>query len=210
MDVGRALTSEQVKAATPALQIQVYRGSVPVWQIEADLVFGVAPPAGAWWLVVFDTSDQLSAVCRGETAGEELPNAKAFAGTDEKLGLSWTINASDELLGMLADPEIDLTVFIQPSVRTGALGGVAIANFIHPGYFETAPATQFARANGPVLSLLQGGYVDEDDVAADLDWHHLPASDIRGRAANRARTANHREPRRMSRDLWRKSKPDFR
>ena len=47
--------------------------------------------------------------------------AKCFAGTDLKYGYTWSLTASHELLEMLADPNINLTVLVQTADTAGTL-----------------------------------------------------------------------------------------
>lgn len=69
---------------------------------------------GSWWLGIFDDSDVPGALGYHDVTNEGLPLGKVFAGTDIKYEANWTVALSHELLEMLADPEIDLTVFAQP------------------------------------------------------------------------------------------------
>lgn len=50
-----------------------------------------------------------------------MPLGKVFAGTDLKYGYTWSVTASHELLEMLADPNINLTVLLQNSETAGTL-----------------------------------------------------------------------------------------
>jgi hypothetical protein len=108
------LSDEEVQSVVPALQTQVHRDFGPIWGIDADLSFvpkGTQPPAGSWWLVVLDDSDQAGALGYHDVTNDGLPIGKIFAKTDMKYGANWTITLSHELLEMLGDPEINLTVF---------------------------------------------------------------------------------------------------
>ena len=92
---------------------------------------------------------------------------KVFAGTDLKYGYTWSVTASHELLEMLADPNINLTVLVQSSDTAGKLyayevcdtceadengyeiDGVLLSDFVFPSWFEdfrTEP-TQFDQTN---------------------------------------------------------------
>src|SRR6266581_3514657 len=82
-----------------------------------------------------------------------LPLGKVFAGSDMKLGYNWTVTASHELLEMLADPDINLTAFVQDSDTSGILyayetadaceadeygykiDGVLVSDFVFPSWF---------------------------------------------------------------------------
>ena len=109
------LSDDEVKAAVPALQKQVSRDFAPAWGIDADLTFvakGHKPSKTTWWLIILDNSDQAGALGYHDVTSEGLPIGKVFAGSDMQYGYNWTVTASHELLEMLGDPEINLTVFV--------------------------------------------------------------------------------------------------
>jgi hypothetical protein len=119
INASTTLTDAEVQAVVPALQVQVHNDFAPAWGIDADLSFvgtGGQPAPGAWWLAIMDNSDQQDALGYHETTNEGLPMGKVFAASDQQDGLSWTVTASHELLEMLADPEIDLTVSRNPTI----------------------------------------------------------------------------------------------
>lgn len=231
------LTDAAVSAAVPALLTQVHRDFAPAWGIDADLTFvpkGSEPAAGSWWLVILDNSDVAGALGYHDVTSEGLPIGKVFAGTDQQYGLNWTVTASHELLEMLGDPEINLTVFVQPNAHSGMLyayevcdaceddrygyqiNGVYVSDFVYPAWFEASRAsgsTQFdhkQQLNKPLPDLLPGGYIGAFDVTRGTGWHQITADEHFGRAAMRGRVGSRRERRRTPRDHWQKSKPKFR
>src|SRR5512135_775495 len=109
INASTAVSDDEVRTAAAALQIQVRRDFAPAWGIDADLTVvprGETPEAGAWWLVILDTSDSAGALGYHDLTPEGLPLAKVFAQSALKLGFQWTITASHELLEMLADPDV--------------------------------------------------------------------------------------------------------
>lgn len=103
------------------------------------------------------------------------------AGTDIKLGASWTVTASHELLEMLADPDINLTAFVQSGDTTGKLyayevadaceadnygykiGETLVSDFVFPAWFESFPTAgaqldQQGQIQRP-FEILPGGWV---------------------------------------------------
>src|SRR5215470_4975351 len=171
INASTVLTDAQVQAVVPALQTQVHSHFAPAWGIDADLTFvpkTTKPASGAWWLVILDNSDQAGALGYHDVTTEGLPLGKVFAGTDLQYGVQWTITASHELLEMLADPDIDLTVFVQPDNKSGriyayevcdaceadnygyAIDGTMVSDFVYPAWFESfraASSTQFDKQN---------------------------------------------------------------
>jgi hypothetical protein len=96
----------------------------PLWGADAALTTvaaGTQPPAGSWWLVLLDDSDQANALGYHDLTNEGLPIGKVFVASDLKAGTSWTVTASHELLEMLGDPNINLSVFVQTTTTAGTL-----------------------------------------------------------------------------------------
>jgi hypothetical protein len=118
------LTDADVIPVVSALQQQVTNDFRPAWGLDAELTMipqGQQAPAGTWWLVILDDSDQAGALGYHDLTPDGLPIGKVFAASDLKFGTSWSVTASHELLEMLADPNINLTVFVQDANTTGTL-----------------------------------------------------------------------------------------
>ena len=204
LNVSSVLTDVEVQAAVPALQKQVSRDFAPPWGVDADLDFvpkGQQPPAGHWWLVVADDSDQADALGYHDTTPDGLPQGNVFARTDLQFGSQWTVTASHELLEMLGDPAINLTALTmtdfnvgQPSVgrlyayevcdaceadQDGYLiDGVLVSDFVYPAWFESfrqSGSTQFdqqLRITDP-FQLLPGGYISVYDMTSGTGWQQI-------------------------------------
>lgn len=226
-----AVTDAEAKGAIPALQTQVRRDFAPIWGIDADLAFvpkDTPPPAGSWWLVLFDDSDQAGALGYHDLTTQGLPIGKVFAGTDKKLGYQWTVTVSHELLEMLADPDIDLTVFVQSEPSKGILysyevcdaceadefgykiDGTLVSDFVFPAWFESfrqPNSSQFDFGNQihKPFDLLQGGYIGVFDVTAGTGWHQMYPPNERLHAGMRPRVGSRRERRRTPRSQWLRS-----
>jgi hypothetical protein len=231
INASTVLTDNQVKTVVPALQTQVHRDFAPAWGIDADLIFvpkGKKPPSGSWWLVILDNSDQAGALGYHDLTKQGLPLGKVFAGSDMKLGYNWTVTASHELLEMLADPDINLTAFVESSAQSGILyayevcdaceadqfgykiGGTLVSDFIYPAWFESfrkKGSTQFdygKRIQKP-FALLKGGYIGVYDVKSGGGWHQITAESGPFRYVMRPDVGSRRERRRTTRDQWLKS-----
>ncbi len=228
-----------MQSVLPALQTQVHRDFAPVWGIDADLTFlhkHSQIPSGCWWLGIFDDSDQAGALGYHDVTNEGLPLGKVFAGTDMKYGANWTVTLSHELLEMLVDPEINLTVFAQPDENTGILyayevcdaceadqfgyqiDGVTVSDFVYPAWFEKFQAgrkAQFSHSNEikHPFDLLPGGYIGIFDVMKGGGWIQKTAEDMSSRYPLQARihprVGSRRERRKVSRDKWQKSQVKF-
>lgn len=230
-----ALTDDEVAAAVPDLQTQVRRDFAPAWGVDADVTFvaGKRKPAkGSWWLVVLDDADQAGALGYHDLTSEGLPMGKVFAGTDKKYGLQWTVTASHELLEMLADPDINLTVFVQTDAKAGTLyarevcdaceadtlgygiDGVTVSDFVYPAWFESfrkAKSAQFDQQKhiSKPFELLPGGYIGAFDIAAGSGWHQVHGPGPQARYADRPPVGSRRERRRTPRDQWQRSRVKF-
>ncbi|MGI0080828.1 MAG: hypothetical protein ACRECH_14545 [Nitrososphaerales archaeon] len=227
------LTDAKVESVIPSLQVQIHRDFAPVWGIDADLCFlakGGTPSPGAWMLGIFDNSDQANALGYHELSPQGTPLAKVFAGSDIQAGSNWTITASHELCEMIADPDIDLTVFVQSGNTTGILysyeccdaceadslgysiNGVTVSDFVFPSWFEsfrTTGSTQFDYGNHITkpFEILSGGYIGVFDVTAGSGWQQLTSSGMTTKEAFRGRIDSRLERRKLPRDKWRKSSP---
>lgn len=223
----------EIQPAVAAIQKQVSEHFAPLWGVDATLsVFakGVLPPPNFCLAVILDDSDQAGALAYHETTAAGLPIAKVFAKTSQQDGESWTVSASHEILEALADPEINLTAFLQDSASTGKLyayecadpvqnatytiDGIQVSDFVTPAYFESATGTASALAGpydylkqltAPLPAMLPGGYLSVFNVAGDATgWQQI--TDFRAPPHRMLPPAGSRRHRRMlPRALWRRS-----
>jgi hypothetical protein len=228
MNASTVLPDSAVQAAIPDLQTQVHRDFAPAWGIDANLTFvptGAPPLPTAWQLVILDNSDQAGALGYHDVNAQGLPLGKVFAATDQQFGLQWTVTASHELLEMLADPEINLTVFVQPTATRGTLyayevcdaceadafgyriENTLVSDFGYPAWFETflkPGSTQFDHGKHiqKPLALLAGSYIGVFDVTRGTGWHQLTAEGSPLHYRMRPHVGSRRERRRTPRDQW--------
>jgi hypothetical protein len=196
----------EVQAALPAFQTQVSRDFAPAWGVDAALRFvakGGKPKPGEWWLAVLDDSDQAGALGYHDLTTEGLPLGKVFAKTDKQYGESWTVTFSHELLEMLGDPDINLTVFdendnggrlyayevcdaCEAEQFAYAIDKVKVSDFVYPAWFESfrKAGTRFdhMRKVKKPLALLAGGYIGIYDVRSGSGWTQLTAEKANFRA----------------------------
>jgi hypothetical protein len=231
INASTVLTNDDVEAALPALQTQVHRDFAPAWGIDADLTFvakGHQSPSGSWWLAILDNSDQAGALGYHDVTADGPPLGKVFAGTDKQYGYNWVITTSHELLEMLGDPEIDLTVFVEKNARSGelyayevcdaceadqfgyAINGTMVSDFVYPSWFESfrkQKSTQFDHGNkiDAPFKLLPGGYIGVYDVRRGTGWHQLTAEEGPYGHKVIASRGSRRERRNRPRDHWLKS-----
>jgi hypothetical protein len=195
-----AVTDAEVQTWVAAQQIQFDRDFFPIWNLTANITFlpkGQTMPAGNWALVILDNSDAAGALGYHDLTQAGLPMAKVFAGDDIKYGLSWTVTASHEAMEMLADPDINLTVFVQ--TQTGGdifayevadapeddqfaydINGVQVSDFVTPAWFNvySDPSSKFdfcGHVSQP-FEILQGGYIGMFDITKpNQGWTQIQA-----------------------------------
>lgn len=222
---------------TAALQKQVSNDFAPAWGIDATLIYvpiGGKPAPGTWWLSIQDNTDRPGIVGHHELTPDGLPAGHAFAGADMHYGLKWTVTASHELLEMLANPAVNLSVFVHSQPGKGVLysyevcdpceddsfaypiDGIEVCDFVHPAYFETfrlPGSTKFDHLGllgGPVPTLLKGGYINSFDITQpNAAWHQVTAATVphgpTDRSHLRDRFSARRVRRQMSPQEWTRS-----
>jgi hypothetical protein len=231
INASTVLSDADVQKVVPALQTQVHRDFAPAWGIDAELNFvphGKRPAPNTWWLAVLDNSDQAGALGYHDITRQGLPLGKVFAKSDMQFGLQWSVTASHELLEMLADPDINLTAFVQKDMQHGRLfayevcdaveadelgyqiDGVLVSDFVFPSWFESfrkSNGTQFdyCKLVKESFQLLKGGYIGVYDVNGGGGWVQLTADPSPHVYAARPKVGTRRERRRTPRDQWLKS-----
>jgi hypothetical protein len=227
------LADADVVPVVAALQKQVTNDFGPVWGTTATLSIvpkGTQPPSGNWWLVLLDDSDQANALGYHDLTTEGLPIGKVFAASDLKAGTSWTVTASHELLEMLGDPNINLTVFVESSNTAGILyayevcdaceddsvgyqvDNVLVSDFVYPSWFEsfrTEGSTQFDRMNRiqTPFQLLVNGYIGIFNVISGSGWQQQTSEKRPANLLNRGAVGTRRERRSIPHELWINSLP---
>jgi hypothetical protein len=227
------LKDPELQKAIPAMQTQVRRDFAPVWGIDADLIFvssGAPAPSGSWELIMFDDSDQASDLGYHDLTPEGLPLGKVFARTDAKYSSAWTVTASHELLEMLADPDINLSAFLETGNNSGLfysyevcdpceldqqgyqIDGILLSDFVYPSWFEGFRAqgsTRFDHQNliDQPFKLLPGGYAGIFEIPSGLGWYQIqePTQDQTKAGTIRPPVGSRRERRMTPRQSWRRS-----
>jgi hypothetical protein len=227
------LADSDVVPVVAALQKQVTNDFRPVWGTDATLNIiakGAQPPTGSWWLVLLDDSDQANALGYHDLTTDGLPMGKVFAASDLKANTSWTVTASHELLEMLGDPNINLSVFVQNTNTAGILyayevcdaceddtlgyqiDNVLLSDFVYPAWFEsfrTEGSTQFDRSNKirTPFQLLVNGYIGIFNVTAGTGWQQRTAETRPTNLLHRGGIGTRRERRSLPHDQWINSLP---
>lgn len=196
-----AATDADAEKWAAALQIQSKRDFAPFWGVSADITFvpkGAKIPTGTWQLALLDNSDAAGALGYHDVTPDGLPAGKAFVGTDIQYGYKPSVTISHELLEMLADPDINQTVFLQTAdvkgrlyakevcdaVEADALGydidGVTVSDFVTQQWFETFNHSKgtrysFMKHVSKPFELAPGGYIGVFDVTRGSGWKQVTA-----------------------------------
>ncbi len=218
-NVSTCLKDEQVEAVLPALQQQVRLDFGAYWDLDCTLQFlpkNEALVMGWWQMVVMDDPDQAGALGYHEMSSRGTPLGKVFAGLDMRLGTSWTVTLSHELLEMLADPWINwcaqsregkiYALEVCDAVEADESGyeidGVLLSDFVTPAWFEPTEANRmdFKQRVSHTLELARGGYMSILDAAKG--WTQVTG----GESMPAAPAGSRRQRRAMNREQWEKSR----
>ncbi len=224
------VTDEEAVRVVAALQIQVSRDFVAAWGLDAKLIWTTkhtpaALPKGTWEIVILDNCDQADALGYHDITSQGLPIGKVFAKSDIDAGLQWSVTASHELLEMLADPDINLTVFREDVQQLWSyevcdacesdelgykIGDVLVSDFVFPSWFEgfwSPGSTQFDFQNKITepFQLLSGGYIGYYDLKGGNGWQQQFAQGTKRTYKMRPPVGSRRERRRTPRKDWLRS-----
>ncbi len=182
--------ANEVKAAVAAIQVQVTRDFAPAWGVGAKVIVASEPPPGAWVCFILDNSDEAGALGYHDLNKSGVPVTRVFAKTDLKYGLKWPVTLSHEVLEMIADPCINITVQhggvfysyesadpVEDDDMGYIIDGVPVSNFIYPEWFVpflTRDQTKFDHAGvlTKAFEIGHGGYSTVFDIHTKR-WHDL-------------------------------------
>jgi IPT/TIG domain len=203
------LTDSQITPVVAALQIQLDRDWQAAWGTTATLVFvssNQSIPAGAWPIYILDNSDAQGALGYHDETASGVPYGRVFAKDDITYGYNWTVTLSHELLEMMLDPYVNLTVFNQTSDTAGLLyayeacdaveadnlgyqiNGIQVSDFVWPAWFDTTITNhsghrydQMNHITAP-FQLYSGGYIGVFQVTNGSGWSSINAEHVIGPA----------------------------
>ena len=138
------------------------------------------PPAGSWWCVFLDNSDQADALAYHDLTNEGLPISKVFAKTLMQDKASISVGATHELCEMAVDPWLN-SAYQDPHGTFWAgevcdpvesdqygyeIGGVLVTDFITPNWFaheHAQGAIDLKNHAHTAFQVLSGGYAQRFD-----------------------------------------------
>jgi len=195
------VSDQEVAGVAYALQMQVNRDFAPSWGIDANILLvarGYAPPPNHWWLVILNDADQANALGYHQLTAQGLPLAKVFARTVKNYGLHWSVTASHELLEMLGDPSVNLSVLRQQTATSGTLyayencdpceseqfaypiNNILVSDFVYPTWFQAfrtpgSIAFDYMKKIQAPFQLLPGGYIPIFQIYQGSGWTQMTA-----------------------------------
>jgi hypothetical protein len=198
-------TDAEVEAMVPALQQQISVDFAKYWDLDAKLLFvpkGSRPDLAYWQMVVLDDSDQAGALGYHDLTPTNKPMGKVFARADLQAGDKLSVTLSHELLEMLADPYVNLSVMnsdngnfyayeVCDAVEDDSLGyminGVLVSDFVLPQWFITNFRGQvsFKSHVAAAFDLAKGGYIGYFNPAVGqwnqaTNWAAAPETGAKG------------------------------
>jgi hypothetical protein len=184
INASTAISDAKVQEMLPAFNQQWNQDLDPVWGVgSAKFTFipkNQQPPAGSWWVVFLDDSDQAGALAYHDLTNEGLPLSKVFVKTLLADNASISVGATHEICEMAVDPWINGSyqdrhgVFwaseICDPVESDQYGyeiqGILVTDFVTPAWygFEHAHgALDFKNHSRRAFQVLSGGYAQKFD-----------------------------------------------
>ncbi len=226
MNESTVVSDTEAQRVMQALQVQTSRDFAPLWGQTASLVFipkGGKPPAGAWWMVLMDSSDVAGALGYHDLTSEGLPLAKVFCKTTIDDGAHWSVCASHELLEMLGDSNIDLAAQVGDSefwsyencdATEGdefgyLINNILVSDFVTKEWWNpnALPGTQFdfcGHLKSP-LEILPGGYISSWTPGNGWGMVMAQKPSTKTLISSRGHVGSRRERRRTPKSQWVKS-----
>ena len=179
-----AIADADVQAMIPAFNTQWNNDLNSVWGVGAA-TFALtpkqqSPPAGSWWVVFLDNSDQGNALAYHDLTNEGLPISKVFVKTIQADKASLSVGASHEICEMAVDPWLNSAYQdargtfwageICDPVEDGQygyeIGGVLVTDFVTPNWFghkNAVGAIDLQQHTSGAFQVLTGGYAQKFD-----------------------------------------------
>jgi hypothetical protein len=180
------------QAMMPAFTQQWNKDLQSIWGVDnATFTFfpsGKQPPAGTWWLVFLNDSDQAGALAYHDLTNDGLPISKVFVDTILKAKTSVSVGATHELCEMAVDPWLNSAyqdpkgVFwagevcdpVEDDQYGYQIGGVLVTDFVTPNWFAHQNAQSmidFKNHANTAFQVLSGGYAQYFD--SQKGWQQI-------------------------------------
>ena len=179
-----AITDGHVQEMLPAFEHQWNQDLDPIWGVGSSKFTFVpkhqAPPAGSWWVVFLDNSDQAGALAYHDLTNDGHPLSKVFVKTLLADSASVSVGATHEICEMAVDPQINGAFQNAQGVFWASeicdpdesdqygyeINGILVTDFVTPAWyaFEHAQgAVDFKNHARRPFQVLSGGYAQKFD-----------------------------------------------
>jgi hypothetical protein len=214
-----AISDADVRVMLPAFDRQWNQDLASVWSVEQATFTYVSSdlPAGSWWVVFLDDSDQANALAYHDLTDQGLPISKVFVRTILNDRASVSVGATHELCEMAVDPWLNSAYQDQNGVFWAGeicdpveddqygykIGDILVTDFVTPDWF----AHKYSQSNADFqnhaqnpFQILTGGYAQRFDP--QQGWVQVTGSRARRWGRARAQEGSRRERRARSWHLW--------
>jgi hypothetical protein len=179
-----AIADADVEKMIPAFNTQWNHDLNSIWGVgAASFAFNPkqqTPPAGAWWVVFLDNSDQANALAYHDLTNEGLPISKAFVKTLQADKASLSVGASHEICEMAVDPWLngayqdehgtfwagEICDPVEDDEYGYLIGAVQVTDFVTPNWFghkNAVGAIDLKQHVTSAFEVLTGGYAQKFD-----------------------------------------------
>ena len=187
-----------IQAMLPAHSRQWNSDLMPVWPIESATVsfvaVGHAPPAGTWWVVFLEDSDQANALAYHDLWDEGLPISKVFVKSILADKASLSVGATHEICEMAVDPRLnaahqdptgtfcagEICDPVEDDCYGYPIDGTLVTDFVTPSWFAHAHSPSpidFNHHASKAFEVLTGGYAQKYD--AKRGWVQVTGASAR-------------------------------
>jgi len=181
------------------------------------------PPAGSWWVVFLDDSDQANALAYHDLTSEGLPISKVFVKTIQADNASVSVGATHEICEMAVDPWLNSAyqdpqgIFwagevcdpVEDDQYGYTIGSVRVTDFVTPDWFghrNSQGIFDRQRATNAAFEVLTGGYAQKFDP--QQGWTQVTGSKAKKtRRGSSPPAGSRRERRARGTGRWVRSNP---
>jgi hypothetical protein len=202
-----AIGDNEIQNMLPAFTQQWNKDLQAVWGVEdANFQFlpaGQAPPAGSWWVVFLDNSDDPRALAYHDLTNDGMPLSKVFVKTILADNASVSVGATHEICEMAVDPWLNSAyqdpdgVFwageicdpVEDDQYGYMINGVLVTDFVTPNWFAHKNAQGNIDLQGQATApfqILSGGYAQKFDPASG--WQQVTGQ--KAMSSRRAKAAH--------------------
>jgi hypothetical protein len=219
-----AISDRDVQGMIPAFSTQWNNQLNVVWGVGAAhfsfIPKGSAPPAGSWWVVFLDDSDQADALAYHDLTDEGLPISKVFVKTIQADKASVSVGASHEICEMAVDPWLNSAYQdsqgtfwagevcdpVEDDEYGYEIGGVLVTDFVTPNWFGHQNAVgpiDYRQRTHETFEVLSGGYAQKYDPQAG--WQQITGARAEKSKRAKAPKGSRRDRRKRTWKGWKKS-----